>query len=216
MLSMMPCAPHELRATPVHRWKRSLATRCGSSAATSAYSERTSSVTSPASGTPRAASSGRNVAPQPRHWMVRRGIVIWPHKVSALTLRVWTVLLTAALVGFQRGLGRKNFPSHVSHLLEGGQRSAADAVAVGCLQNILNHARAPIQQLFYDNVVVPGVPPAETSSCVPFQQDTPWTTDLQFEGTPLRRLKAEQAATTWMEPKYHWIQPCPSSCHRCC
>jgi hypothetical protein len=51
-------------------------------------------------------------------------------------------------------------------------------------QDVLKHVLAPIDPRRYAAIVVHGVPPGEKTKGLGFQQDTPWTTDLQSEGTP--------------------------------
>ncbi len=53
------------------------------------------------------------------------------------------------------------------------------------MQDVLNETFAPSQELLYDEVMVHGVPPDEKMQDLGFHQDTPWTIDLQSEGTPL-------------------------------
>jgi hypothetical protein len=52
------------------------------------------------------------------------------------------------------------------------------------MNSILDKTFAPIEELFYDEVVVHGVPPDEKRYGIGFHQDTSWTTYLQFKGTP--------------------------------
>jgi hypothetical protein len=114
---------------------------------------------------------------------------LWPHGsgVAILDIGVRAAasnILASALLGLPRHFGLEDVPDDLSHLRGEGQRGAGDAVEVGRLQKALDKAFAPLQQRLDDDIVVHGVPPGEKPTCLGFHQDTPWTTSLQFEGTP--------------------------------
>ena len=52
------------------------------------------------------------------------------------------------------------------------------------LQEILAKTFAPIEQLFYDAVLLHEVPPDAKWSGIGYHQDVLWPTDLQFKGIP--------------------------------
>jgi hypothetical protein len=99
--------------------------------------------------------------------------------------------LTSALLGLQHSFGLKNLSSHLSHLREDGQRGAGDTTEVGYLQDALNNTFAPIEERLDDEVMVHGGPPDAKVACLGFHQDTLWTTDRQFKGTPHEEVPAQ-------------------------
>jgi hypothetical protein len=66
----------------------------------------------------------------------------------------------------------------------GSTRCGSHAMKVRRLREILAKTFAPIEQLFYDAVVIHWVPPDEKGSCIGCHQHMLWTTYLQFNGTP--------------------------------
>jgi hypothetical protein len=88
------------------------------------------------------------------------------------------------LLGLESELGVEHLPGNLAHLRENRAGRRRNAMEIGRLQDILDTTFAPLREALDDEVMVHGVPPDAKVYELGSHQETPWTTDLQSEGTP--------------------------------
>jgi hypothetical protein len=101
---------------------------------------------------------------------------------------------TPELLRFQGDLRLENVSRDRVQLRENRQRGTSNVVEVGRLQNALDNALAPIQQLLYDELVVHGGLLEKSPNALAFNRILPRTTLLQSEGTPVESNASQNIA----------------------
>lgn len=108
------------------------------------------------------------------------------------------------LLGLLRAVGLQRVSGDLAHLGDDGQRGAGDAVEFGRLHNVHDHALAPIPQWLDDRAVVPRASPSDNINSCRSHRNTPWTTDLQVEGTPAAMSSAPASCRIWQICTPYW------------